>query len=293
MMNRHETLSVLKRLNISPKKKLGQNFLVDENILKKILSAAQITKDDIILEIGAGLGALTSKLIERAKKVYAYELDETLYRFLKDKFASFSNIHLFNEDILSADLPHHNKVVSNIPYTITGPILEKVFYNAFPPSGTIIIEKSLADRIFSQKTYKNFSRISINFNAFMIPTQKISISPNAFFPSPKIELSMIKAVPKKKINPFLQSERTRTFFLNFASGIMPYKNKNLSNAIYSYLNTTKSRKLTKGELKQYLASINFIDTKLNRYGYEDFIVLSEKFYEFLGKTGKIHDSAPK
>ncbi|MEJ2295554.1 MAG: hypothetical protein P8Y23_12430, partial [Candidatus Lokiarchaeota archaeon] len=73
----------------------------------------------------------------------------------------------------------------------------------------------------------------------------------------------------------------------------PYKNKNLSNAIYSYLNTTKSRKLTKGELKQYLASINFIDTKLNRYGYEDFIVLSEKFYEFLGKTGKIHDSAPK
>lgn len=292
-MNRQETLSILKQLNLSPKKKLGQNFLVDENILKKILSAAQITKDDVILEIGAGLGALTSKLVERAKKVYAYELDGTLYRYLKEKFASFSNIDLFNEDILRAVLPQHNKVVSNIPYTITGPILEKVFYNGFPPIGTLIIEKSLADRIFIQKTYKHFSRISINFNAFMIPTQKVSISPNAFFPSPKIELSMIKAVPRKPIDPFLQSESSRTFFLNFTSGIMPYKNKNISNAIFSYLNTTNLRKLTKNELKQYLDSINFNDTKLTKYKYEDIIILSEKFYEFLGSTGKIHDKSPR
>lgn len=292
-MNQQETLSILKRLNLSPKKNLGQNFLVDENILKKILTAAQITKDDVILEIGAGLGALTSKLVERAKKVYAYELDGTLYRYLKEKFASFSNIHLFNEDILSADLPHHNKVVSNIPYTITGPILEKVFYNSSPPIGTLIIEKSLADRIFFQKTYKNFSRISINFNAFMIPTQKVSISPNAFFPSPKIELSMIKAVPRKPIDPFLQSERSRTFFLNFTSGIMPYKNKNLSNAIFSYLNTTNLRRFTKNELKQYLASISFNDTKLAKYKYKDIIILSEKFYEFLGNIGKNNELSPK
>ena len=292
-MNRRETLSVLNQLNLSPNKKLGQNFLVDENVLKKIISVAQITNDDVILEIGAGLGALTSKLVESAEKVYAYELDRTLYQFLKEKFASFSNIHLFNENILNADLPPHNKVVSNIPYTITGPILEKVFFNSSPPNGTLIIEKSLADRIFSQKTYKNFSRISINFNAFMIPTQKVSISPNAFFPSPKIELSMIKAVPKKPINPFLQSERKRTFFLNFTSGIMPYKNKNLSNAIFSYLNTIELRKFTKNELKQYLASLNFNDTKLNKYKYEEFIVLSEKFYELLGNIGMIHDNSPK
>ncbi|TFG16757.1 MAG: ribosomal RNA small subunit methyltransferase A [Promethearchaeota archaeon] len=285
-MNRNDTLSILKQLKLSPKKKLGQNFLIDENILKKIISISELTSDDIVLEIGAGLGALTFQLSTLVDKVYAYEIDKTLYQYLKTKFSSSPNIQLINEDILNANIPPHNKVVSNIPYSITGPILEKIFYKVSPPVGTLIIEKSLANRIFLKNSYKNFSRISINFNAFMIPMQKVSISPNAFYPSPKIELSMIKVLPRADIHPFLKSKETRAFFLEFISGIMPYKNKNLSNAIHSYLNTIKSDLISKNELKQYLASIDFDDIKLSQFKYDDFIVLSEKFYELLDQKMK-------
>ena len=160
-MNRNETLSILKELKHSPNKKLGQNFLIDNNVLDKIISASELKKNDVILEIGAGLGALTSELIKRVEKVYSYEIDKTLYRFLKNKFSSSSNIELFNQDILKARIPAHNKVVSNIPYSITGPILEKVFYNSSPPSGILIIEKSLANRIFVETNYKYFSRMKL------------------------------------------------------------------------------------------------------------------------------------
>ena len=278
-MNRHETLSILKELKHSPNKKLGQNFLIDNNVLDKIISASELKKNDIILEIGAGLGALTSELIKRVEKVYSYEIDKTLYRFLKNKFSSASNLELFNQDILKARIPAHNKVVSNIPYSITGPILEKVFYNSSPPSGILIIEKSLANRIFVETNYKYFSRISVNFNAFMKPSHKFSISPNSFYPSPKIELSMITVYPREDLNPFLKSEEGRTFFLNFVRGIMPYKNKNLSNAILSYLNNRKASHLSKKDIKQYLDSINFDDMKLSSYNYDDFIALSEAFHK--------------
>jgi len=280
-MNRNETISILKQLELSPKKSLGQNFLIDDNVLKKIISAAKLNSDDIVLEIGAGLGALTFQLSKEVEKVYAYEIDRTLYQYLKNKFSSITNVCIINENILNANIPPHNKVVSNIPYSITGPILEKIFYNISPPIGILVIEKSLANRLFFKNNYKNFSRISINFNAFMIPAEKYPISPNAFYPSPKIELSMIKVLPREDIHPFLKSKETRNFFLDFISGIMPYKNKNLSNAILSYLKINKLIKLSKNELKDYLASISFEDKKLSQYEYDDFIILSKKFYELI------------
>ncbi len=280
-MNRNETLSILKELKHSPKKKLGQNFLIDKNVLDKIISASELKKNDIVLEIGAGLGALTSELIKRAEKVYSYEIDKNLYRYLKDKFSSSSNLELFNQDILKADIPPYNKVISNIPYSITGPILEKVFYNSSPPYGVLIIEKSLADRIFAKSNYKYFSRISVSFNAFMKPLAKFSISPNSFYPTPKIELSMITVHPREDLDPFLKSEQGRAFFLKFIGGIMPYKNKNLSNAIVSYLNTKKESQFSKKDIIQYLNSINFDDAKLSNYDYNNFITLSEAFHKLL------------
>ncbi len=280
-MNRNETIHILKKLNITPKKNLGQNFLIDEHILHKIISVSEITKNDIILEIGAGLGILTTELSIRAKEVYSYEIDTILFQYLQTKFSNTPNVKLFNENILNATLAPHNKVVSNIPYSITGPILEKVFFTDHPPSGIMIIEKNLAERIFTKNTYKTFSRISVNFNAFMKPSIKESISPHSFYPVPKIELSMIKAFPKEKIDSFLKLKEGRSFFLKFIAGIMPYKNKNLSNAINSYLHTIKSITISKNELIHYLKINNIQDLKLSNYTYDDFIKLSKKIYDLL------------
>jgi 16S rRNA (adenine1518-N6/adenine1519-N6)-dimethyltransferase len=285
-MNRNEAISILKQLKHSPIKRLGQNFLIDNNVLKKIISAAQLTTDDIVLEIGPGLGALTSQLLKKAKKVYAYEIDKLLYQYLEKKFLPSDKIEIINDDILKAAIPPHNKVVSNIPYSITGPIFEKIFYTTSPPSGTLIIEESLAQRIFSINNYKTFSRISVTFNAFMIPLEKTHISPKAFFPSPKINLSLINVLPKENINPFLESEESRNFFLEFISGIMPYKNKNLSNAILLYLNNIRNCLISKSQLKEFLVTIHFDDTKLFKYEYDDFVILSQKIYELLESKKK-------
>jgi 16S rRNA (adenine1518-N6/adenine1519-N6)-dimethyltransferase len=283
-MNRNEIIQIFNNLSIKIKKNLGQNFLIDKNVLDNLISVSNLSENDIVLEIGAGLGALTSRLREKAKKIYCYEIDEKLYQYLKKKFISSPNIELLNQDILSAELPYHNKIVSNIPYSITGPILEKIFYRKSPPVGVLIIEKSIADRLFTKDNYKTFSRISVTFNAFMNPTLKKSVSPNCFYPSPKIELSMIRAEPKDPINPFLRLEEGRNFFLKFVAGIMPYKNKNLSNSIFTYLKNSRLGKISKKDLKIYLKSKNFDDAKLFNYDYEDFVILSENIYKLIKST---------
>ena len=160
-MNKTETLLLLTKLGIQPKKSLGQNFLIDENVTKNILQKANINHSDTVLEIGPGLGALTEEIVKIAKNLYAYEIDPTLFKFLQEKYSLYTNLKLFNSDILKVELPYYNKVVANIPYTITGPLLEKVFYINNPPKGTLIIEKKIADRIFKPKTLESCTISSV------------------------------------------------------------------------------------------------------------------------------------
>ena len=147
-MNRREVELILKNLNIKPNKKLGQNFLTDKNITKKIISVSEISQNDIILEIGPGLGIITQELVNLVKKIYAIEIDHRLYSYLNDKFSTYDNVEIIHGDILKVEIPKHNKVISNIPYTITGSILDKIFFRINSPVGILTIEKSIADRIF-------------------------------------------------------------------------------------------------------------------------------------------------
>ena len=127
-MNLREVKLILKQLNIYPTKQLGQNFLIDKNTVNKIISVAEVSENDVILEIGPGLGALTEELAVLSKKVYAIEIDHRLCSFLNEKFSKYDNVEIIHGDILKIENPIHDKVVSNIPYTITGPIFEKIFY---------------------------------------------------------------------------------------------------------------------------------------------------------------------
>ena len=210
-MNRKDVQLILKELNIVPKKQLGQNFLVDNTTRDIILNQAQVSKNDIILEIGPGLGALTEKLVETAKKVYVVEIDSRLSSFLTDKFSDYQNLEIINGDILKINLPIHNKIVSNIPYKITGPILEKVFFNKDPPHGILTIEKTIADRIFSHEAYKTKSRITISVNTFMKPIKKHKISRNSFYPIPNIDLALVNLFPRERVDKFLIKDYQRTF----------------------------------------------------------------------------------
>lgn len=278
LMDKREVQFILKQLKINPNKKFGQNFLIDKNVVHKIISFSELSNDDIILEIGPGLGALTEELVKKVKMVYAIEIDHRLHSYLNKKFSNFNNIKIINGNILEIEIPNHTKVVSNIPYSITGPILEKIFYKKEPPLGFLVIEKSIADRIFISENYKNFSRISISANAFMNPVSKLTISKMSFYPIPKISLSLIKIIPKEKINPFLLENDSIDFFLKFIAGIMPYKNKNIVNALDLYFKTLNKRKYTKEEIVKILQKNNYQNKKLFTFKIEEFIEISKSFY---------------
>jgi len=279
-MNKKDVQLILKELNIVPKKQLGQNFLFDKNTIDKIISEAEISKDDVILEIGPGLGALTEKIINKAKKVYAIEIEKRFCSYLKDKFLIYNNIEIIHGDILEIDLPHHNKVVSNIPYSITGPILEKVFFKENPPCGILTIEQNLADRIFFQGDYSNFSRITVNVNTFIIPIKKSKISQRCFYPAPNIDLCLIKLNPRLNIDPFLMEENSIKFFLNFIAGIMPYKNKNIVNAIELYFKNNKDLDFKKNDISHILKIGSYENNKLFNFKIHDFLEIAKIIYNW-------------
>ena len=285
-MNRKDVQLILKELNIIPKKRLGQNFLIDNATRDIIIKQAQISKNDIILEIGPGLGALTEKLVETAKKVYAVELDSRLSSFLTDNFSDYQNLKIINGDILKINIPEHNKVVSNIPYKITGPILEKVFFNKDPPHGILTIEKAIADRIFSYETYKTLSRITMSVNTFMKPIKKHKISRNSFYPTPNIDLALVNLSPRQSIDKFLINDFQRTFYLKILEGIMPFKNKNLANALELCIKKKLKLNLNKRDILNILEQNKIENNKVYSYKVSNFVEISKIFYNKIERIKK-------
>lgn len=280
-MNKSEVLLILKQLGIRPNKELGQNFLINKNTVSKIILESNIKTTQSILEIGPGLGALTEDLVKKSDQIYAYEIDSVLFSYLSNKFSNYENLKLYNEDILKAKIPSHDIIISNIPYSITGPIFEKIFYNPQPPCGVLIIENSIAERLFNRKSYKSFSRITVTFNAFMKPVRKFKISRFDFFPTPKIELALVVVEPRKVIDQMLLSDDGRTFFLKFVAGIMPYKNKNMVNAIKYFLKNDKNFNYSKQHIEVFLRENQLKNSKVALFSVDEIVELSKKFYSFL------------
>jgi len=277
-MNIKEVQLILKQLRIRPSKQLGQNFLIDKNIVKKIIYISEVSQNDIILEIGPGLGVITEELVGLAKKIYAIEIDHRLYSYLDDKFSVYDNLEIIHGDVLKIEIPNHTKVVSNIPYTITGPILDKLFFRKNSPVGILTIEKSISDRLFLSGDYKNFSRISIGVNTFMIPISKSKISRKCFYPVPKIALSLIKLIPKDKINQFFSEKDSIEFFLRFINGIISYKNRNIANAIDLFFKNQKDPQYTKDEILLILQKHSFDNKKVFEFEIDEYAEISKLFY---------------
>jgi 16S rRNA (adenine1518-N6/adenine1519-N6)-dimethyltransferase len=277
-MNIRDVQLILKQLNIKPNKKLGQNFLTDINILKKIIKLSELSQNDVVLEIGPGLGILTYNLAKIVKKVYAIEIDHRLYSYLNEEFSIYDNVEIIHGDILKFEVPDHDKVISNIPYTITGPILDRLFFKIHPPVGILTIEKNIADRIFLLENYKNFSRISVSVNTFMKPVLKSTIPRNSFYPVPKIALSLIKLIPREDFNPFFMKKKSIEFFLKFLRGIMPYKNKNIANAIELFFKTQEDIQYEKEVIQLILQKNSYENKKVFKFEIDDFTQICKLFY---------------
>ncbi|MBQ7582691.1 MAG: 16S rRNA (adenine(1518)-N(6)/adenine(1519)-N(6))-dimethyltransferase RsmA [Lachnospiraceae bacterium] len=196
------TFEVLRKYHFSARKKFGQNFLIDAHVLDKIMDAAQITKDDCVIEIGPGIGTMTQGLCERAGKVLAIEIDGELIPILKDTLSSYNNVSVVHADVMKTDLQDlidkENggkpvKIVANLPYYITTPIIMSLFESHIPIlSITVMVQKEVADRMQVGPGSKDYGALSLAVQYYAKPEIVANVPPNCFVPRPKVGSAVIR-----------------------------------------------------------------------------------------------------
>lgn len=196
------TIEVLQKYNFAFQKRFGQNFLIDTHVLEKIIAASQITKEDFVLEIGPGIGTMTQYLAEYAREVTAVEIDNTLIPILKDTLKDWDNVTVINDDILKVDIRklaleknggRPIKVVANLPYYITTPIIMGLFENQVPiDSITIMVQKEVADRMQVGPGTKDYGALSLAVQYYARPEIVANVPPNCFMPRPKVGSAVIR-----------------------------------------------------------------------------------------------------
>lgn len=196
------TIDILKKYDFHFQKKFGQNFLIDTYVLEKIIDSAGVTKDDFVLEIGPGIGTMTQYLCERAREVMAVEIDDKLIPILADTLSAYDNVTVVNEDILKLDIDQiareHNagkpiKVVANLPYYITTPIIMGLFESHVPvDSITVMVQKEVADRMQTGPGSKDYGALSLAVQYYAKPEIVANVPPNCFMPRPKVGSAVIR-----------------------------------------------------------------------------------------------------
>ena len=200
--NPQKTIEVIQKYEFAFQKKFGQNFLIDTHVLDKIISAAEITKDDLVAEIGPGIGTMTQYLACAAREVVAIEIDKMLIPILQDTLSEYDNVTVINEDVLKVDLnklaEEKNggrpvKVVANLPYYITTPIIMGLFENHVPlHSITIMVQKEVADRMRMGPGTKDYGALSLAVQYYAEPYLVANVPPNCFMPRPNVGSAVIK-----------------------------------------------------------------------------------------------------
>ena len=190
-----ETKFIMKKYNIKANKSLGQNFLINGEVVETIVKSANINKDDLVIEIGPGLGTLTKFLLQEAKKVICVELDKNMINILHDRFLLYNNLEIINEDILKLDLKelikenksevNNVKIVANLPYYITTPI-------------TIMIQKEVADRLIETPGGKNTGAITYAINYYSVPEGIMEVPNSSFIPEPEVTSKVLKLNIRKE-----------------------------------------------------------------------------------------------
>lgn len=250
LSNPQRTIEVIKKYEFCFQKKFGQNFLIDGHVLDKIIAGAGVTKDDMVLEIGPGIGTMTQYLAEAAREVAAVEIDNTLIPILQDTLKDWDNVTVINNDILKVDIRQLAleknqgrpiKVVANLPYYITTPIIMGLFENQVPiDSITIMVQKEVADRMQVGPGTKDYGALSLAVQYYAKPQIVANVPPNCFMPRPKVGSAVIR-LTKYKDAPIKVTNEKLLFQLIRAS--FNQRRKTLQNGIKNFggLNFSKEQ----------------------------------------------------
>lgn len=246
--NPKNTIEILQKYNFRFQKKFGQNFLIDTRVLDKIIAAANITKDDCVLEVGPGIGTMTQYLAEHAGKVIAVEIDDNLIPILHDTLSAYDNVSIIHNDILKVDIAklaadYNNgkplKVVANLPYYITTPIIMGLFENNVPlESITVMVQKEVADRMKTGPGSKDYGALSLAVQFYAEPYLVANVPPNCFMPRPNVGSAVIRLTRHTTMPVSVQDEKLMFSLIRAAFN---QRRKTLVNAInnFSELNYSK------------------------------------------------------
>ena len=236
-----ETRNIMKKYGIRANKDLGQNFLINNEVVENIVNSSEISQDDMVIEIGPGLGTLTKYLFEKAGKVLCIELDKKMIEILEDRFEEYSNFEIINDDVLKVDLNKiikenkenekikNVKIVANLPYYITTPIIMKLLEEKLDiESITVMIQKEVADRLIEVPSGKNTGAITYTIY-YYCDSEKIMEVPNSsFIPEPEVTSEVIKMKIRKE--PVVKVENPKVMFMIIKSAFMQ-RRKTLLNAL--------------------------------------------------------------
>ena len=233
------TIDILQKYKFTFQKKFGQNFLIDTHVLDKIVDAADITKDDVVLEIGPGIGTLTQYLAEAAKEVIAIEIDKMLIPILEDTLQGYNNVSIINADILKVDIGEiaarrgcSLKIVANLPYYITTPIIMQLFESKVPiKSLTVMVQKEVAMRMQVGPGTKEYGALSLAVQYYAKPYIAANVPPNCFMPRPKVGSAVIR-LERYEMPPVKVEDEKLMFCLIRAS--FNQRRKTLVNGITNY-----------------------------------------------------------
>ena len=270
------TKDILNENGIKLNKNLGQNYLIDKNKRDQIINFGNINKEDVILEIGTGIGTLTIELAKKAKKVIAIEQDENICKILAKRLKDekIDNVELLNEDALNVEFPKFNKIISNLPYQISSPITFKFLDYDFDLA-VLMYQKEFANRMNGKVGTKNYSRLSAMLY-FKCDVEKLTdVSSESFIPKPKIDSTVVKLTPKEnKI-----SEEDFKIYSKFTNALFQHRNKKIRNALIDYRHVIT--KLDKKEIRKCMNEIE--DEKLNQYLKERIVAITPEEILFLSK----------
>lgn len=232
------TIEVLQKHQFHIQKKYGQNFLIDTTVLSRILRAAEISREDCVLEIGPGIGTMTQYLAEQAREVVAVEIDKNLIPILKETLSAYSNVTVINQDILKVDIARiaeeRNggraiKVVANLPYYITTPIIMGLFESHVPlESITVMVQKEVADRMQAGPGSKDYGALSLAVQYYALPEVVANVPPNCFLPRPGVGSAVIRLTRHKE--PPVAAEDDRRMFMLIRAAFNQ-RRKTLCNAL--------------------------------------------------------------
>ncbi len=236
--NPQNTIAVLQKYQFNFQKKFGQNFLIDTHVLDKIIAAADITKDDFVLEIGPGIGTMTQYLCENAREVAAVEIDKKLIPILEDTLSAYDNVTIINEDILKVDIAklakeknggNPIKVVANLPYYITTPIIMGLFESHVPiDSITVMVQKEVADRMQVGPGTKDYGALSLAVQYYAKPEIVANVPPNCFMPRPNVGSAVIRLTKHAEVPVDVEDEK---FMFRIIRASFNQRRKTLANGL--------------------------------------------------------------